>query len=221
MARKTSTTTTTVDHAALAAEMVTRYQEATGPAKTAVRNETQAAINAAVDRLDLDAMQAYKAALDAMVPAKPTAAPVDYEALVARRIATLRTAAEALANGSVRPAGIPDEVTLDLDRIATLLDEATHDDYAEEADKLAAEKVTRATGERGSIHAAVVRAFEASGADSLTIAEITRLGATDDYKPGSGAVAARYFTSEGSRGERDGFIGLDATATEPRRITRA
>lgn len=218
---RTTTTTTTTDHAALAADMVTRYATATGPAKTAVRGEAQAAINAAVDRLDVDAMQAYKAALDAMVPNKPVAAPVDYEALVARRIATLRTAAEALANGSVRPAGIPDDVTLDVDRIATLLDEATHDDYAADADRIAAERVSRSTGERGSIHAAVVRAFEASdGADALTIAEVTRLGATDDYKPGSGAVAARYFTSEGSRGERDGFVGIDGTATEPRRIAR-
>jgi hypothetical protein len=157
------------------------YAAATGPAKAAVKREAEAEMKSALLAGDFDRAKSLAEIVAGLAPAKPEKAPVDYRQLVADRVATLRAAAEALESGLVRPAGVPDEVDL------ADLPEGKSDD--ETATKLAKSRIVRGYN---SIQAAVDRAFD--GAESgtfLTCTEIANRGATEDYRPSPGAVAAR------------------------------
>lgn len=194
------------------------YAVATGPAKAAVKTAARARSNEALNAGRFPEAQAWYQAAEAMTTSRPAAAPVDYAALVAGRIAALELAARHLRNGNVRPAGVPDDA--DLRGVADLADALQTADadsgLVEAATALAEAKVARSTV-RNSIADVVTRAFDATDKDTLTIAEIARLGATDDYKPGSGAIAARMFGGTGV----EGFVANPETATAPRTVSRA
>lgn len=203
------------------ATAVAAYRDATGSDKANVRRDANATMQAALLSGDFDAAQAWAVAIrDDMVPAKPTPVAPDYEVILADRAATLYAALVMIQSGTV-PTGIPagtpvpswDNVKQRADEIMRGTAGTPEGDLANVAHGIATTKVTRST-ERNSIADVVARAFAATGADSLTVAEVARHGATDTYKPSSGAVAARFFGGSGVAG----YVAIEADANGPRRI---
>jgi hypothetical protein len=193
---------------------VDAYHAASGAEKSRVRRDADASMRAALIAGDASGAMAWLAATEKMVASRPTADAPDYVDIVARRIVTLRGAAESILNGSTRPAGIPDDV--DLSAVAARVATMSYDDVsADDMSAVASAKVARSAVRR-DIADVVRRAFDVTGKNRLTVAAIARHGATDDYTPSGGAVAARMF---GGRGV-DGFTAHEATADAPRTITR-
>ena len=172
-------TSTTVTYASVDA-----YQAATVADKARLRAVAEADIKKAVDNLDLAAATAAKAALDAYLASGTStqAAPIDYAALVAQRVANLRHAADLIESGLVRPTGLPDEADLTRTVEGPILpDEAA-------ATKLAEASVARTTV-RSDIKAAIIEAFsDLEKGAFLTSQEI----ANKQGLPSSGAVSARH-----------------------------
>jgi hypothetical protein len=118
-----------------------------------------------------------------------TSTPVDYVALVARRVATLRRAADMLETGTVTPHGVPDgtDLTSVADAVSRLSDADTDDDAAS---ALAAQRVSRAGQRRNVTEWLSQRIADMSGEDTdagpFTVAD-TRRGDAD--APSNGAVS--------------------------------
>lgn len=187
---------------------VEAYLAATVADKARLRAKAEAGIKAAVDTLDMAAATVAKAALDAYLASGATtkAAPVDYAALVAQRVADLRHAADLIESGLVRPSGVPDEADL------TRTVEGPIQADTEAATKLASAKVAR-SATRNDIQAAIIEAFEGlDSGDFLTCQEI----ANKQGLPSSGAVAARH---EGW--DVEGILAVPASGDRAKGYTKA
>lgn len=163
---------------------VEAYLAATVADKARLRAKAEAGIKAAIDNLDLEAAAAAKAALDAYLASGATkaAAPTDYAALVAQRVANLRHAADLIESGLVRPTGVPEEADL------TRTVEGPIQADTEAATKLAEASVARSSV-RSDIQAAIVEAFaDLPSGSFLTSQQI----ANKQGLPSSGAVSARH-----------------------------
>ena len=163
---------------------VDAYQAATVADKARLRAKAEAGIKAAIDALDMEAAALAKAALDAYLAsgASTKAAPIDYAALVAQRVADLRHAADLIESGLVRPTGVPDEADL-----ARTVEGPIQAD-TEAATKLASASVARSSV-RSDIKAAIIEAFADLEAGAfLSSQEI----ANKQGLPSSGAVSARH-----------------------------
>lgn len=217
-------TTTVPAHVALIEAAQSAYESATGADKARVRRDAEAAMKAALGAANLEAAQAWLAAIEGMVPAKVAAPTVDWNARAIDRAASLLMAAQLIVANAARPGNIPSDVALDVtwDAVKSRAEagwnaEAGTDAHAVSvaANDLAAANVGRSTV-RNSIADVIERAFAGYEGDRLTIAQVAKRGATETYQPGSGAIAARMFGGSGV----PGFVAIEATATTPRMIAR-
>lgn len=196
------------------------YAAATGSDRTVIRNAATAAMTAALDAGEFADAAAYRAVIrDRMIPTAATATVVDYDALVVARIHALVNAAAAIATGAVRPTGVPTDHTYgptvrDAFAIYGIDVPTDANDYADDAVAIATDRVARSTV-RNDIGSVITRAFgDAPVGTRMTVREIAIAGATDTYRPGDGAIAARMFGGSGV----DGFTADDTTV--PRSVVR-
>lgn len=178
---------------------VESYRTADASGKAKIRKLVQSNIMAAVGEADLATAQAWVAVQSALVATPSARTEINPAEVIARRVATLRRAADQLASGTVTPEALstPDGWTFDATEVAGLVDAFTTGDRADElADavtKLATAKITRSTDTR-DVGEWITRAFADMPVGSvLTVAQIITRGAIegDPYRPSSGAVASR------------------------------
>lgn len=185
----------TVDSATVEA-----YRAADKSEKAKIRTRLSATVDSAIEALDLHTAADARATLAACVTApKSESESVPVTLVVARRIATLRAAADAIESGHLVPEG------LDADEIdyESLPDEVQKfwflpsgaalgqwtDEVRESASKMATAKITR-SGDRHDIGEVIVRAFESQPVGTvLTVAQIRAAGSVEGYVPSPGAVA--------------------------------
>lgn len=192
----TSTTTTTTTLATVA-----EYVAADAKGKAAIRKAATEALHKAVDALDMVAATAAKAALESYkAPTTKAPAEVDWQGLVADRIATLQAAVYQLSVGGFD--GAPDGFEFD-GRTGTV-----------DGSALAGLTKVRKSARRdlGAMIEEVV------DGDFVTVAGIRAriVAATEgDYVPSDGAIAARLFPSSGTCTLR-GIVPVEATGDQPR-----
>lgn len=188
--------------------IVVRYRAADAKGKAKIRTEVKSAIGAAVIAGNITLAQTLVATEAALVTVRAAAAAADPADIIARRVASLRLAADMIASGVVRPDGTPDDFTINsadiADRVKSIMAAAIADQKAgtqsdgtkalsEASTKLATAKITRST-DTHDIAEWITRALASVEINrGVTVAQIITLGAIegDDYRPTSGAVTAR------------------------------
>lgn len=188
--------------------IVARYRAADAKGKAKIRTEVKAAIGTAVIAGNIALAQTLVATESALVTVRAAAAAVDPADVIARRVASLRLAADMIASGTTRPDGTPDDFKIDsadiANRVKSIMKSAVDDTksgtmsdgtkaLSEAAHKLASAKITRST-DTHDIAEWITRALASVEINrGVTVAQIITLGAIDgdDYRPTSGAVTAR------------------------------
>lgn len=200
-------------------EIIDMYGKADKSDKAAMRTMVENIRDARLEELDMVGAVSAKMTRDAMV-STPTSkkSEIDYNVVVAHRIVALRHAAHAILSGITLPEGIEKDM-IDIDTISDLVVNFGESDITDEivkaAHSLATAKITR-SGARRSIQDVIDAAFEdAESGHFMTVADIRRKGATPDYTPSDGAIAARLFPKSG-KCTLSGIEAVEATATDPR-----
>jgi hypothetical protein len=174
--------------------------------RNAIRRATETAFNDAMDRGDMDTATACMVALRSyVVPTDRPAPTVDWDAIVADRIASLTDAIAALRSGTFD--GAPDGYTFD-----------------GAPGTASATDVARYTSVRPSVRRDLASYVVAAvTTEWRSVADIRRsiVAATDgDYVPSDGAVAAALFNADGTPraaiGGDDDIVATVATSDRPR-----
>jgi hypothetical protein len=182
---------------------VSDYVAADVKGKAAIRKAAKDAFESAVRASDMSAAQLALAASDSYKSASATKAPVeiDWQGLVADRIATLNEAIVRLASGNFD--GAPEGFQSDSTTTGTV----------DESALASLTKVRRsAKRDLGSLIEQVI------DGDFATVAQIRAriVAATDgDYVPSDGAIAARLFPTSGAC-TLSGVAPVEATTDAPR-----
>lgn len=186
---------------------VAKYRAGSRSVKMTIRSLVQNAMNDAVMRGDIIAANQHRVTLAACTTTTEKTAP-NYGDILARRVATLRYAADLIESGAVIPDGMPDDVA------CGVVSGDTFVAVVADANAMASAKITRSA--RHDIDGVFDRAFDGMPSGSfLTVAEIAARGAIDDYRPSNGAVAARLFPRSGNACTLVGYTPVAATATTP------
>lgn len=191
--------------------MVDTYRAAEKSQKVRIRTLQAKLVQDHIRKGDLFGAMSAQATLDAFGASRPEPVAIDYVALVASRVATLRLAADLIESGKVTPDGV-DVATVDLSGLADIAGTPNE----ELATKLATSRVSRRTGtDSHDTKAIIEHAFEQVDSGTfLSIAQIRSLGhestCCDTYK-GDGAIAAYMFPS-GS--PRDDIAGVQVVNME-------
>lgn len=200
-------------------EIIDMYGKADKSDKATMRVTVENIRDARIESLDMIGAGSAKMTRDAMV-STPTSkkSEIDYNTVVAHRIVALRFAALDIMGGTTLPDGIESDM-LDFEVIKDIVANFTERDVTDEMDKtvksIANTKITR-SGTRRNIQDVIDKAFEdAETGHFMTVADIRRKGATSDYTPSDGAIAAKLFPKSGSS-KVSGVAPVDATASEPR-----
>lgn len=212
--------TSTINPAVSAAEKAlagdaTEYRALDKKGKASVRKALRDVMTEALRKADFETAQRYQKASDLLVADNNNTAsePTDYAQVVANRIATLRAAADLLANGTVVPDGFPtgdDAPSINYDSLPV----PTVDDDTVSA--IATAKITRAV-DRKSIQEVIDVAFaELEEGEFLTVQQICH--ASGHMQPG--AVAARLFPVNKDGDPRPttltGVVAVEATPDHPK-----
>ncbi len=139
----------------------------------------------AIRGMQFDLAQTAMTRLDEIATSAPkVSVEIDAAAVIAQRVADLRTAASLLESGELAPEGL-DVSAVDYSALPVVLSDAGA------ANKLATAKITRSTV-RNKIDAVLERAFEGIEEGTfLTVAQIREAGKTAEYTPSDGAIRAR------------------------------
>lgn len=182
---------------------VADYIAADRSAKSAMRTMVDDAMRDAIRTGDIAAATVAMATLDAYrsaVAASRTTGPTadDIAAMVAARVATLRAAADAIADGTVIPAGVPDDMVPTPDAIAAAMGSVVVD--TTDRDAIAAARVVRSR--RHALRDAIADAMASHYGDGryVRVADIRNAIRTDtdgDYVPSAGAIAAAITSDTG------------------------
>lgn len=170
---------------------VADYAVADKTTKAAWRTEWKAAIDAAVRNGDINTAMQHMATRDAALATSSASktTPVDYPAVIAARISTLRLAADMLEMGTIVPDGIDAENAPSAesigDAIAALDLDAPDTDAAT---KLAGARVSR-SGKRFNVADYVAVVLADHGGVFMTVSELGH-GAVDGNAPSGGAISA-------------------------------
>lgn len=232
MTTKTSTRSTKSTTTTDATPFVPTPDEATVEAYRAADQSGKAKIRASVQKSMVDATMAldgetaanWAATLGALT-AKSSSPKVeiDPKQVIAQRVADLEHAVRLLRTGTV-PTDLTHEWA-ESDFVGGFVTLPDVEADAENATKIASQKLTR-TDARRSIDGAVERAFEGLDSGSfLTVAEIrTRslVGGPEGYVPSDGAIAARLFPRNGGDCTLVGVVPTEADipAGTPRGATK-
>jgi hypothetical protein len=208
---------------------VSLYVEGNSADRGIVRKTVNANMLAALKSGDLATAQGWAAVLPQLrVTRESTAATVNPADVLNDRIVTLFRAVQYLAYGDCVPDGL-DVSEVDYARFAPLFEGMREladkvelsltGDESDAAQKIASARITKSV-EKHDIGEVVRRAFDAApDRDTLKPTEIAKLGATEDYRPGTGAISARF--TAGKKTGVDGFVWVPADASGPARIRRA
>lgn len=218
------------DWSGISTETVEAYQNAQTPKERAVvRKSAETAMLDAIGRMDgiqANYWMRTKAALTVKSDDSDKT-PADPADVLNVRIAGLVLAARYVADGTYVPEGL-DVASVDysrfesfstvLNELAGTFDQSLLDGANDSAEKIASAKITRSS-EKHDIGDVVRKAFNGlvSG-DSLKLSEVARLGREEDYKPSSGAIAARFIA--GKMTGVSGFTYQPTSADSPATITK-
>jgi hypothetical protein len=178
------------------------YQAASGPDKVRMRTAAERAMREALASDEFATAKEINSALSTWAPAKAAKVFIDWNGLVAVRVASLRELADRIESNEVTLAGVPEGFSY-----------TVADGEADEASitRLAGVRVGNSKAAASDLQAAFDEVFEGrESGDFLTCQEITNLAGL----PSSGAVAARLFATSGCT--LTGVTPVPATATTPR-----
>lgn len=186
------------------------YQAADGATKRKMQSEATKEMKSALMADNGDLAKAIMLAQATWTPAKKEAVETDWNALVARRIASLRALADGIESGAIVATGTPEGFTFDESKVTAPVNS---DDF--EVSKLNL-RVGNSKAAASDLQAAFDEVFaDREVGDFLTCQEITNLAGL----PSSGAVAARLFATSGCT--LTGVTPVPATATTARGACKA
>jgi hypothetical protein len=183
------------------------YQAADGATKRSMRAAAEKAMRHALATDEFVLAKEINQALSTWAPAKASAPEVDWQTLVAVRVATLRALADGIESGDIVPAGVPEGFTYEGDEIGQEPDQGT-------LDRLNSIRVGNSKAEGGDWQARFDQAFE--GLEVGAFLRVQEIANKVGLPKGSGAVAARLFPGEGKVCTLKGYEPVDATADQPR-----
>lgn len=198
------------------AAIVAEYTSANRSRKAAIRSQLTDAIATQIRNGDLIAAQTAVAARDACATERKSAEPTDYAFKLAQRIATLREAADMLANGTVVPDGFP----TDWERPESLPTDVDADSTA--ANVIASAKIVRSAVRRdlGALIVSVVpQPCEYMSVRDVANA-IARKTGGEYGTDADGAIAARLFPNNGKCTLGHGIVPVPMTSDRPRGLRR-
>lgn len=190
-----STKTNSTQTEAVTFATVEEYRAADAKGKAAIRKVAQTAMAVAIDKLDIKAASAAKAALESYTSEKTsTKVEVDPFTVLAHRIAVLETAAAWLRSGEVSIEGLDVEIGDDFEaKLTEALSNVPED--IEAVVKVATAKQTR-SGKQNDVAAAIQSAFEDLDKGAfLTVAEIANKVGDSSW---GGRITARLFPKSGT-----------------------
>ncbi len=153
---------------------VADYVAADRAGKSNMRATASAAMLAAIDRMDIDAASVIRTRMTEWTESNTrSTVVVDYVALVADRVATLRAAADMIESGAVRPSGIADDVTIDASVVGTV--------DVDRASRIAGESIKRS--EKSDMRGAIASIVDGMTVGTFyTVADVASMvGTTSDY----------------------------------------
>lgn len=176
--------------------------------KASYRAGTKAALEAAIEALDVTALPVLNEILKSYsTKVAPAPVEVDWDGIISQRVADLRAAIVLLVTGEADIEGMPEG------RIYTVTEDGIEADN-EAAISLATIKAGSTKRQPlGQLMAEVAEKSEAG--TFYTVAQLAAACSSDDYKAGSGAVAARLFPSSGTC-TLTAWTPVAATSTSPR-----
>jgi exoribonuclease R len=204
----------TIVEAAFAGDL-SPYQAADRSAKAKVKAAVRDQLNSAVLASDLvraqEAMSVEKALAGATAStvSRETKSPAQ---VIAERVAILREAADQLVAGITRPDGWEGTYPTH-DEIAAVMGDLAESAWKPAATKLAAQKITR-TGQRRNVLAHVREVLAAQDDPSLAmkVRDIAKQASSEypEADCSEGAIAARFWTADGYKGDSEGLHGIEA-----------
>lgn len=198
------------------AAVVREYPSANRSRKAAIRTELNNAIRTHVMAGDLPAGQTAVNALNACATERKSSEPTDYAFKLAQRVATLRLAADMLANGTVTPDGFP----TDWERPETMPTDVDGDSTA--ATVIASAKIVRSAVRR-DLGALIVEVVP-QPCEYMSVRDVANaIARKTDGEYGTdadGAIAARLFPTNGKCTLGHGIVPVPMTSDRPRGLRR-
>lgn len=183
----------------LADELTSRYQAGDRKAKAQVRSEVKSLMSDAAEARDVEQWLAWQEFEKGLAPAGPVKVELDYQHLVYVEVQALLAAAEGLATGVIRPAGLPEDF---------VYDGGDNQDHPSSEEAILA-SVTRITkglkfgtstkAPKGDITAHIEQVFESLESGTFLTEREIQCASSDAYPEGTpkgGNVHANLFGSD-------------------------